>query len=321
VVPMPVSRQGYTMSSPCVLAEGSGRKILFALLRFTRSITYAIELGDQAARIRRTCSLTQRTRHDAKPPAAVVSAPVPWSRLAATGPVKMKRSKHVANGPALPGLRATKSDWQREITEPSRSFYGFVTIPRGSSRTHAADHHCTREGAMDINHPSARSSPGKPGPIPFSLTLPHHQTLEGTIAISPYVGDPHIVAIELQLAGIRPGSAALTDESALDLALRLVGTVMKRRKAARVRSTAPRSSMCHRLPAWLGTPRRRGRRSPVGRARTPWVPARRSGTGRARARSAGGTRSPAGCGRGGWRLPIVARAPAGSPCEPRWPMQ
>ena len=89
---------------------------------------------------------------------------------------------------------------------------------------------------MEINHPRAGSSPGSPGPIPFALILPHHHTLEGTIAISPYVGDPHVVAIELQLAGIRLGSAALTEESALDLALRLIGTVMKRRRAARVRS-------------------------------------------------------------------------------------
>jgi hypothetical protein len=105
---------------------------------------------------------------------------------------------------------------------------------------------------MDINHPSAGSSPGKLEPIPFSLTLPLYKTMDGTIAISPCVGDPHVVAIELQLAGIRIGSAALTEESALDLALRLVGTVMKRRRAARVRSTAPRSSMCDRLPAWSG---------------------------------------------------------------------
>jgi len=105
---------------------------------------------------------------------------------------------------------------------------------------------------MDINHPSAGSSPGKLEPIPFSLTLPLYQTMDGTIAISPCVGDPHVVAIELQLAGIRIGSAALTEESALDLALRLVGTVMKGRRAARVRSAAPRSSMCHRLPAWSG---------------------------------------------------------------------
>jgi hypothetical protein len=105
---------------------------------------------------------------------------------------------------------------------------------------------------MDINHRSAGSSPGNPEPIPFSLTLPLYETMEGTLAISPCVGDPHVVAIELQLAGIRIGSAGLTEESALDLALRLVGTVMKRRRAARVRSTAPRSSMCHRLPAWSG---------------------------------------------------------------------
>ena len=52
---------------------------------------------------------------------------------------------------------------------------------------------------MDMNYPRAESSAGKPGPITFSLTLPR-QALEGTIAISPDIGDSHLVAIELQLA-------------------------------------------------------------------------------------------------------------------------
>ena len=107
---------------------------------------------------------------------------------------------------------------------------------------------------MDINDSSAGSSAASSGPIPFSLTLPR-QALEGTIAISPYVDDPHIVAIELELAGLRVGSAILTEESALDLALRLVGTVMNQRRAARLRSTVPRPSMCDRLPALHGTER------------------------------------------------------------------
>ena len=64
---------------------------------------------------------------------------------------------------------------------------------------------------MDMNYPRAESSAGKPGPITFSLTLPR-QALEGTIAISPDIGDSHLVAIELQLAGIRLGSATLTEE-------------------------------------------------------------------------------------------------------------
>jgi hypothetical protein len=86
---------------------------------------------------------------------------------------------------------------------------------------------------MDMNHPRAENSAGKPGPITFSLTLPR-QALEGTIAISPDIGDHHLVAIELQLAGICLGSAALTEESALDLALRLLGAVMNRRRTARL---------------------------------------------------------------------------------------
>jgi hypothetical protein len=82
---------------------------------------------------------------------------------------------------------------------------------------------------MAINHPDIGRPPGKPEPIPFSLTLPH-QALEGSIAIRPHLTDPHLVAVELQLAGIGLGSAALTEEGALDLALRLVGVVMNQRR-------------------------------------------------------------------------------------------
>jgi hypothetical protein len=98
---------------------------------------------------------------------------------------------------------------------------------------------------MDMDHPSAGSSAG---PITFSLGLPR-LALEGTIAISPSVGDSAVVAIELQLAGIPLGTATLTEQGALDLALRLVGTVMTRRKAAMLRSTAPRPSVRDRPPA------------------------------------------------------------------------
>ena len=97
---------------------------------------------------------------------------------------------------------------------------------------------------MDLNHPRAENAAGKPGPITFSLTLPR-QALEGTIAISPDIGDPHLVALELQLAGIRLGSATLTEEDALDLALRLVGAVMNRRRTA-LRSSGRQPSMCDR---------------------------------------------------------------------------
>jgi hypothetical protein len=81
---------------------------------------------------------------------------------------------------------------------------------------------------MDIKHSMDGNSPGNPGPIPFSMSSPD-QVLEGTIAISPYVGNPDGVALEVHLAGKCLGSAALTEEGALDLALRLVGTIMNRR--------------------------------------------------------------------------------------------
>jgi hypothetical protein len=96
---------------------------------------------------------------------------------------------------------------------------------------------------MDMQDPSAGNSPGKPGPIPFSMNWPD-QALEGTIAIRPCVGNQHVIALELHLAGKRLGSAALTEEGALDLALRLVGTIMNRRRAARGRTPAPRSNIC-----------------------------------------------------------------------------
>ena len=81
---------------------------------------------------------------------------------------------------------------------------------------------------MDIKHSMDGNSPGNPGPIPFSMSSPD-QVLEGTIAIRPYLGNPDVVALEVHLAGKRLGSAALTEEGALDLALRLVGTIMNRR--------------------------------------------------------------------------------------------
>ena len=80
---------------------------------------------------------------------------------------------------------------------------------------------------MAINHPNTGRPPGKPEPIPFSLTLPH-QALEGRLMVRSELSDG--VAVELHLAGMRIGSAALTEEGALDLALRLVGTVMNRRR-------------------------------------------------------------------------------------------
>ena len=96
---------------------------------------------------------------------------------------------------------------------------------------------------MNMQDPRAGNSPGKPGPIPFSMSWPD-QALEGTIAIGPSVGNQHVIALELHLAGKRLGSAALTEEGALDLALRLVGTIMNRRRAARGRTPAPRSGIC-----------------------------------------------------------------------------
>ena len=100
---------------------------------------------------------------------------------------------------------------------------------------------------MTMNQPHAGSRPTKPDGIPFSLALPDN-AVNGTIVICPHVSDPATVAIELQLGGVRLGSAALTEEGALDLALRLLGTVMNRRRQQH-----------DGLAAVPSAPRRRGR--------------------------------------------------------------
>jgi hypothetical protein len=82
---------------------------------------------------------------------------------------------------------------------------------------------------MEVKHPSTGEPSGEPAPIPFSLNSPD-QVPEGTISVTPHVGNPHMVALEVHLAGERLASAALTEESALDLALRLIGTIMNRRR-------------------------------------------------------------------------------------------
>lgn len=92
-----------------------------------------------------------------------------------------------------------------------------------------------------MDSPSVGNLPGGPGPIPFSASWPD-QVLEGTLAINPCVGNAHLVTLDLYLHGRRLGSASLTEESALDLALRLVGTIMDRRRAAEAASTLPLSA-------------------------------------------------------------------------------
>jgi hypothetical protein len=82
-----------------------------------------------------------------------------------------------------------------------------------------------------VNNTNAASPPGKAEGIPFSLTLPP-QAWDGTIVISPQVSDPATFVVEFQHAGVRLGIAALTEEGALDLALRIVGTIKQRRKAS-----------------------------------------------------------------------------------------
>jgi hypothetical protein len=94
---------------------------------------------------------------------------------------------------------------------------------------------------MDIEHPKIGNLRGEPAPIPFFIAWPDH-VLDGTIAIGPSVGNSPFVELEVHLAGKHLGSAALTEESALDLALRLVGTIMDRRKAAEAARTLPRSA-------------------------------------------------------------------------------
>ena len=105
-------------------------------------------------------------------------------------------------------------------------------LSQGSnSRGHASGRHAPGSAQLTMNQPDAGSRPSKPDGIPFSLALPHH-ALNGTIVICPHISNPGTVAIELQLAGTSLASAALTEEGALDLALRLLGTVMDRRRAA-----------------------------------------------------------------------------------------
>ena len=98
---------------------------------------------------------------------------------------------------------------------------------------------------MDMNYPRAESSAGKPGPITFSLTLPR-QALEGTIAISPDIGDSHLVAIELQLAGIRLGSATLTEERRARSGA-AAGWGSHESAEAELRSSERQPNMCDRL--------------------------------------------------------------------------
>jgi hypothetical protein len=89
---------------------------------------------------------------------------------------------------------------------------------------------------MEVKHPCTGEQPGEPAPIAFSLNSPDH-VLEGTISVTLQVGDPDLVALEVHLAGKRLGSAALTEDGALDLALRLIGTIMSRRRAAQLTRT------------------------------------------------------------------------------------
>jgi hypothetical protein len=97
---------------------------------------------------------------------------------------------------------------------------------------------------MTMNHTIAANPPAG---VPFSLTLPH-QDLDGSVAISTHVSGPATIVIEFQLAGVRVGSATLTEEGALDLALRLVGTVMGRRKAG---TLPPSSGSGHAWPTGI----------------------------------------------------------------------
>jgi hypothetical protein len=68
-----------------------------------------------------------------------------------------------------------------------------------------------------------------PEPIPFSLTW-RRQPVDGTVAIQPQISAPDVVVIDLELAGQSLSRATLTQEGALDLALRLIEAVMKRRR-------------------------------------------------------------------------------------------
>jgi hypothetical protein len=69
---------------------------------------------------------------------------------------------------------------------------------------------------------------GRPEPVPFSLTL-QRQSYEGTIAVRPYVGGPPLVAVDVAIGASHVASIALGEEAAIDLAVRLIAAVVRRR--------------------------------------------------------------------------------------------
>ena len=80
---------------------------------------------------------------------------------------------------------------------------------------------------MATANDSARRPAGKPGPLP--CTILSGDPLNGLLAVD---SEGARVALDLQIVGGRCVYLILEQDTAIDLALRLTGTVMDQRRAA-----------------------------------------------------------------------------------------
>jgi hypothetical protein len=83
---------------------------------------------------------------------------------------------------------------------------------------------------MATTEDSAGGSARKPDPVHLSICLPR-QNYDATLAVRPYVGGPPLVAVDVAMGAAHVASVALSEDAALDMALRLVAAVMRRREA------------------------------------------------------------------------------------------
>jgi hypothetical protein len=82
---------------------------------------------------------------------------------------------------------------------------------------------------MATTNVSASHPPGKPAPIP--CTVLSGDALNGLLAVDGE-GEGARVALDLQVRGERCVYLILEQDTAIDLALRLTGAVMRQRRAA-----------------------------------------------------------------------------------------
>ena len=78
---------------------------------------------------------------------------------------------------------------------------------------------------MAIENGRARHPAGKPAPIP--CTVLSGDTLNGLLAVD---GERARIALDIQVRGERSVHLILDADAALDLALRITGTVMRQRR-------------------------------------------------------------------------------------------